>query len=99
MHLVVPPGSPTWMHVAADAALITHVGGGAVGLLAGTTALLARKGSPLHRAAGNVFFVAMMVGIAVATCVAPLLKQWSNVIGGTLTLYLLSTAWVTVKRP
>src|SRR5260370_6461799 len=41
--------------------LILHICGATVGLLSGTAALIFRKGFRWHRAAGNVFFVSMLI--------------------------------------
>jgi uncharacterized membrane protein len=38
-----------------------HILGGAVGMVAGLIAVCARKGGRLHRGAGDVFVVAMLV--------------------------------------
>ena len=40
--------------------LFVHICGATIGLLSGYMALLFRKGSGLHGAAGNVFFIAML---------------------------------------
>lgn len=54
MTLQVPAGSPWWLELAADALLFLHIAGGAVGLLSGAAALIARKGGRAHRIAGVV---------------------------------------------
>ncbi len=80
-------------------AFVVHIAGGATGLVSGTIAVCARKGSPLHRKAGTVFVVSMMamavfaiyLGIAVP-------DQLTNVFIGTFALYLVATAWMTVRR-
>jgi len=80
--------------------MFLHITAGSFGLASGATALFVRKGSPLHRAAGNAFFVAMLmmaasgIALAVFTPAAPAL----NGVIGTLTLYLVATAWATVLR-
>jgi uncharacterized membrane protein len=43
------------------ALLALHIGGGGVALLAGPVPMLSRKGSPVHRKAGKVYAVAMLV--------------------------------------
>ena len=40
--------------------LIVHICGGILGVLSGGVALFVRKGSRLHRRAGNVFVIAML---------------------------------------
>jgi uncharacterized membrane protein len=99
MILHVPPGSPLLIRAAAAAILTLHIGGGVTGILSGATALLAPKGGPLHRAAGHVFFVSMLIMSGIGTIVSPFLPQWSNVGPGIFTFYLVATAWMTVRRP
>jgi len=44
-----------------SALLTLHICGAIIGLLSGTAALIFRKGFRLHRAAGTVFFVSMLI--------------------------------------
>ncbi len=99
--LRAPPGAPEWQHVAADALLYLHIGGGTLGMLSGVVALLSRKGEWHHRFAGNVFFLSMLVTYAIGAGVAPFLSegQRPNTIAGIMALYLLISGWMTVKRP
>ena len=60
-HLEVAADAPWWMRLGADAILTLHIGGGTAGMISGTTALLSRKGGKLHRRAGAIFFVSMLV--------------------------------------
>jgi len=99
MILHVPPGSPVLLRDAAAAILALHVGGALTGVFSGLTALAAPKGGRLHRAAGQVFFVSMLVMAAIGTVVSPFLPNWSNVVMGLFILYLVATAWMTVRRP
>lgn len=80
--------------------LIGHISGGAIAVLAGATALIARKGSPLHRAAGTVFFIAMLVGSSSAAMLGYTAdpQDFGDVIGGAITIYMVSTAYVAAKR-
>jgi hypothetical protein len=76
-----------------------HIGGGFAGLVSGTVALLAAKGRPLHRLAGNVFFVSMSLMAVFAIYLAFVIPhQLVNVFIGTFALYLVGTAWLTVRR-
>jgi hypothetical protein len=68
--------------------LLIHICGGVVGLLSGIAAVSFRKGSPTHRLAGNVFFVAMIVMGAGAAYLG-------NPFGGAITIYLVTTGWLT----
>lgn len=97
-HLMVPPGSPEWMQWAADAILYLHIGGGTVGLISGSIALLSRKGEWLHRLAGNFFFVSMLVMSGIGGTVAPFLHDRVSTIAGFMTFYLVFTAWLTAQR-
>lgn len=81
------------------AALVLHIGGGSVSILAGAVALAAPKGRPVHRAAGTLFVIAMLVMAGFAVVVALDRQQGVNAVAGTLTLYLVATAWLTVRRP
>ena len=99
MILHPPPGSPFLVRAAADAILAAHIGGGVVGVLSGGVAMAARKGGPLHRSAGQVFFVSMLVMAGIGTVVSPFLPNWSNVVMGLFVLYLVVTARMTVRRP
>ena len=98
----VDPASPWWLHAAAASVLTLHIGGGVVGLGSGAVAAVAAKGGRVHRAAGNVFFVAMLTMGAMAAVASPFmssLPQQANLVGGIFTFYLVSTAWMTVRRP
>jgi uncharacterized membrane protein len=76
-----------------------HIGGGTLALVSGTIAIFARKGGPLHRAAGNVFFVSMLVMAALACYLAVVMPgQLANLFGGAFAFYLVATAWITVRR-
>jgi hypothetical protein len=100
MSLYVSPESSWLVRSAAEAVLIAHVSGGGLGLLSGATALLVPKGQRLHRIAGNVFFVSMLVASALGACVSPFLPQpaWGNVAMGLFVFYLVATSWVTIRR-
>lgn len=80
--------------------LIAHIAGGAIAIIAALTALMARKGSPLHRAAGSVFTLAMLTGASSAAFLGYTAEPRDNgdVVAGTLTIYLVLTAWVAAKR-
>lgn len=99
--LMAPEGAPAILHLAANALLFLHIAGGTVALLAGFVAVTARKGEPVHRAAGNVFFVSMLIMAGVAAGVSPFVPEFVpvNITASGLALYLVITSWVTVKRP
>jgi len=67
-------------------------------MLSGFVAVAFRKGSRKHAIAGTVFFISMVV-LSLSGVVLALLKQQpSNVLGGTVTFYLVATAWITARR-
>ncbi len=79
--------------------LFLHICGAGIGLLSGTAALIFRKGFRLHRAAGNVFFVSMLIMSASGAGIAAFIKpNMGNVFGGVVTFYLVATGWLTVLR-
>jgi hypothetical protein len=76
-----------------------HITGGLMALGAGAGAMIFKKGSPMHRQHGHVFFVAMMTmagtGLYGALFLHPVA---ANVNGAMATLYVTATAWLTVWR-
>jgi uncharacterized membrane protein len=98
--LEIPPDSPAWMSMGAEALLVLHIGGGAVAMLAGAVALFTRKGETVHRAAGTMFFLAMLTCAGIGAVVSPFLDegQRPNTVAGVLTFYLVLTAWTAVRR-
>lgn len=86
------------MFAAADALLTLHIGGGTAGIVSGFTTLIARKGGRLHRSAGNVFLVSMLIMSGIGAAVAPSLSDRPSTIAGILTFYLVLTGWLTVWR-
>jgi uncharacterized membrane protein len=76
-----------------------HILGGIVGVGAGLVAVCATKGGRLHRWAGDVFVIAMLVmGIFAAVLGVIRPDQIINVFIAGLTLYLVATAWLTARR-
>jgi hypothetical protein len=100
MTLHVAPGSSWWLFAAANLILLLHIAGGALGIISGAVALLARKGGRVHRIAGMVFLIAMLIMAAIGAAASPFLPVPSmpNLTAGVLTLYLVATGWVAVKR-
>jgi uncharacterized membrane protein len=79
--------------------VIFHICAGATGILVGSAALLLKKGSRRHRRAGTLFFIAMLSMCASAVYMATFVNpNVANVIVGTLTAYLVASAWLTVLR-
>jgi uncharacterized membrane protein len=80
-------------------AYAVHVGGGAVGLVSGTIASIARKGGRLHRRAGRVFVAAMLLMAAFAMYLGfAVPDQLVNVFIGCFAFYLVATAWMAAHR-
>lgn len=78
--------------------LVFHISGGIVGLLSGAVAVTLRKGSRRHGIAGDVF-VASMLGMAAAGALLAIMKREpGNILGGTFTIYLVATSWLTARR-
>ncbi len=78
--------------------LVLHIAAGTLGMLSGFVAVFLSKGSRRHGMAGNVFFIAMLCLSASGVYLAIMKSQPGNVMGGTLTFYLVTTAWITARR-
>jgi hypothetical protein len=94
----IPAGSPWWVFAAAVLVLALHIGAGGAGIVFGYTALFVRKGGRAHRVAGNIFVPAMLITGAMAAVLAATIPQRGNMIGGVFTVYLVASAWMTVRR-
>ena len=80
-------------------ALVTHIVAGALALVSGVVAICARKGGALHRLSGRVFFVSMLIMATFAGYLAVTVPgQFVNLIISVFTAYLVTTAWMTVRR-
>jgi uncharacterized membrane protein len=81
------------------AVFVVHITAGTLGLLSGLTAVFARKGGRLHRAAGKVFTVAMIfMAIAAAYLAVTRPGQLPTLITAAMVFYLVITAWLTARR-
>ena len=79
--------------------VMIHISGAVIAMIAGGLAMIFRKGSSLHRIAGNFFFVAMLMMAGAGAFSAAFLKvNGGNLMGGTLTLYLVVTGWMAGRR-
>jgi hypothetical protein len=78
--------------------LLVHICAGTLGVLSGYVAVSFRKGSPAHGWAGTVFAVSMLTLGASGAYMATLKFQPGNILGGTLTFYLVATAWMAVRH-
>ena len=79
-------------------AYVLHIGGGTIGLASGLVAAFARKGGYLHRKAGTVFVVSMLVMATFAIYLAIVLSDQANLFIGAFAFYLIASAWMTVRR-
>jgi len=75
-----------------------HIIGGTVGMLSGFVAVFLRKGSRQHAIAGKIFVISMLCLSATGAYLAVMKSQPGNILGGTLTFYLVATAWLTARR-
>jgi hypothetical protein len=78
--------------------LVLHICAGVLGLLSGSAAMCFRKGSRWHGLAGNVFVLSMISMSTAGACLAFMKHEMSNVFGGVLAFYLVTTAWATARR-
>ncbi|HEV7428974.1 MAG TPA: DUF2306 domain-containing protein [Thermoanaerobaculia bacterium] len=78
--------------------LVVHIAGGVIAVLAGSMALVVRKGSRLHRRSGDVFAISMLFMAAGGAYIAFMKSQRFNVFAGVFTFYLVSTAALVVMR-
>lgn len=78
--------------------VVLHISAGTIGLVSGFLSMLFRKGSGLHRAAGQVFFVSMLIMSGDGAALAVYRSQTVNAIMGTLTFYVVLTGWLAGRR-
>jgi hypothetical protein len=78
--------------------LAIHICGGTLGLLSGAAAVSLRKGSRPHATAGQIFVFSMCGLGASAMYLAVRKGEMANFFGGILTIYLVTTAWLTARR-
>jgi uncharacterized membrane protein len=75
-----------------------HIMPGVLALVSGTAALFARKAGRLHRRAGTLFVASMSATAIMAVLLGFLVPDPLNIVIGLFTLYLVVTAWLTVRR-
>jgi hypothetical protein len=78
--------------------LILHISGGSVGLVAGTVAMVVRKGGRWHRVAGQVFVGGMMCLAVTGAIIAWFRSEPPNIVAGLLTVYMIMTTWITGRH-
>lgn len=82
-----------------DATLVAHIAGGIMAILAGTLAVMARKGGRTHRLAGTWFFGSMLILGITASILEPFRTPVpGSPLVGVIVCYFVVTAWVTARR-
>ena len=96
----LPPINTVLMRDLTIGAYALHIGAGTLGLASGLVAILVRKGERVHRTAGKIFVVAMLVMALFGFVLAALGHgPMENLIIAGFVVYLIGTAWLTVARP
>ncbi|MDB5471125.1 MAG: hypothetical protein JWR84_2685 [Caulobacter sp.] len=80
-------------------AMMIHIAGGTAGLVGGFGALAVAKGERWHRMLGTAFFVGMLTMSGFGAVMAIFIPSRITIVAGSLTFYLVATAWMTVRRP
>lgn len=75
-----------------------HIASGILAIAAGTAAVAARKGGPLHARAGTWFFASMLVLGLTAAVLEPFRTPPGSPVGGILVCYFVATSWVAARR-
>ncbi|MDZ7903448.1 MAG: hypothetical protein U5L01_13265 [Rheinheimera sp.] len=79
----------TWIHIIA----------GLLAICSGAIAMIAGKGSPLHRKSGTVFTISMLIMTGSAAIVSLFLRiDHVTGVAALFTAYLVVTSWLAVKR-
>lgn len=76
-----------------------HIILGTIAVLSGAAALMTSKGSRIHRLAGNIFFVSMIIMALSGIYLAIVLPMAISILAGVFTIYLVTTSWIAAKRP
>src|SRR5215831_7397265 len=75
-----------------------HIMAGGFAIVTGALALIAAKGSRVHRSGGLLFVYAMVVMGVSGAVLAVLRGSYVNVLGGLTSVYFVVTALATVRR-
>ncbi len=97
---MVPSPEPyPQLHDLTTVAFALHIAGGTFGLVSGLIALFTRKGGRVHRTAGAVFVISMLIMAVFAGYLAVVRPgQMVNLIIATFAIYLVTTGWLAVHR-
>ena len=78
--------------------LVAHIIAGTIAIIAGVTAMAARKGgSGLHTQAGNFFFGSMLVMAGSAAALTFWDPDPLSMLNGIVVMYLVATSWMAVR--
>jgi uncharacterized membrane protein len=77
--------------------LAVHIAAGLTAIVSGAVALYALKGARLHRTSGMIFVYSMYVMAALGALLSALRGQRLNLLMGVLSIYLVTTALLTVR--
>ena len=75
-----------------------HIAAGIVALVAGTLAVVGRKGAALHARSGTWFFASMLVLGVTASILEPMKDPPESGLGGVFVCYFVLTSWVAARR-
>jgi uncharacterized membrane protein len=76
-----------------------HIAAGSAAILSGAVAMVARKGGPTHKRAGQVFTLSMLAMCASGVLLAVLIDERFTVLIGLFSIYLVCTSWLAAHRP
>lgn len=77
---------------------VLHIAAGGIALCAGSISLASKKGHQWHRQGGKVFVLSMLLMSASSVYLALMKHELDNILVGSLTFYLVFTAWSAVDR-
>ena len=77
--------------------LPVHIIGGSIAIIAGFISVFSVKGLRLHRKSGMIFVYSMVVLSLTGGVIATLRHQTPNIIGGSLSFYMVITAFLAVR--
>jgi uncharacterized membrane protein len=75
---------------------VIHTPAGTVAIIAALVALFSKKGTNLHRTAGKVFTISMIIMLISGSIAAALKESLDEVFLGGVVIYSVFTAWLTV---
>jgi len=81
----------------ANLMVILHIIAGSIALFSGFSAIYYKKGSKQHRRWGKIFVYSMAMMGGLGAYLAYFKPEFISTINGLFTVYLVTTAWVTVK--